>query len=125
MCMRWSRTSQNPNLQVEEKASESTNTIVRTTLLSPAVFCWRRLAGLPREYNRVHVSLYHSLAADPESKATLFGTLPARHERLATSIQHACANHEQYALPEPFPSPLSLDTFFNSHGTFSTSDRQV
>ena len=96
--------------------------------LSPAVHSWlagNRSKGELRNFARTLVprSLYDALVPDKSAKRMLTSVLPDRRKKLTSAIKDACSHRRQHPVPDPLPPPLSANTFFDSKGPYSTSDR--
>ena len=68
-------------------------------------------------------SLYSALVPDKNSLGSLCDALHARRKHLTAIWKNACFHQESHPLPKPLPLLLRANTFFKSHGLFSTSDR--
>ena len=63
------------------------------------------------------------LTASRELKHQVYESLPTRRKALSSTIKSACKHRRDRPLPEPLPPPLSHNSFFESGGPYSTSDR--
>ena len=96
--------------------------------IAPNVHSWlrgNRTKGEMRNFARtlVPLTLYSALAPDKNLLGALYDALPERNKRLTAVCKSVCLHRESYPLPDPLPPPLTANTFYDSHGTFSTSDR--
>ena len=96
--------------------------------ISPVVHQWLtgpRSRGELRNFARtlIPVSLYELLTASRELKHQVYESLPTRRKALSSTIKSAYKHRRDRPLPEPLPPPLSHNSFFESRGPYSTSDR--
>ena len=98
--------------------------------VAPQVQRWiqgLRTKGELRNFARtlIPVSLYEALTVDSSGKRHLHDALAPRRKALTSVIKDVCSHRREHPLPDPLPPPLNLNTFFTSHGPYSTSDRPV
>ena len=96
--------------------------------LSPRVHGWlagNRSRGELRNFARTLVakSLFDVLAPDKEQRAFLKSILPERRRQLTAAIKDICLYRREHPAPDPLPPPLTANTFFDSWGPYSNSDR--
>ena len=96
--------------------------------LAPVVHSWLqdrvRTKGELRNFARtlVPLTLYKQLIPHPSQKPVLREALPSRRSHLTSIVKAICTARRDHPLPEPLPPPLGANTFFMSHGPYSTSD---
>ena len=98
--------------------------------VAPQVQRWiqgLRTKGELRNFARTlkPVSLYEALTVDSSGKRHLHDALAPRRKALTSVIKDVCSYRKEHPLPDPLPPPLNPNTFFTSHGPYSTSDRPV
>ena len=86
-----------------------------------------RTKGELRSFARtlIPVSLYEALTVDSSGKRHLHDALAPRRKALTSVIKDVCSHRREHPLPDPLPPPLNPNTFFTSHGPYSTSHRPV
>ena len=84
-----------------------------------------RTRGELRNFARslVPLSLYALFTQNRSTKQMFYDALKPRRKTITEIVKDACNHRRNHPLPEPPPPPLSVNTFFDSGGLYSTSDR--
>ena len=98
------------------------------TVLGPIAWQWvqgQRTKGELRNFacTLVPLSLYKLMTESRSRKEAMYAALKPRRTCLTSIVKSACEHRRSHPLPDPLPPPLTDNTFFQSHGLYSTTDR--
>ena len=79
----------------------------------------------PRNFARtlVPLSLYKLMPESRSRKEAMCAALKTRRSCRTSIVKCACEYRRSHPIPEPFPQSVTDNTFFQSHGPYSTTDR--
>ena len=97
------------------------------SVLAPIAWQWvqgQHTKGELRNFARtlVPLSLYKLMTESRSRKEAMYAAVKPRRSCLTSIVKSACEYRRSHPIPDPVPPALTDNTFFQSHGPYSTTD---